>query len=127
MKRKIKVLSVVAITALALTGCMTDAQKDLNTADGRSNPWLDLDGRDGGNYVVINSSGGTIYDVWKIEDRLVSATEGSDGWEFVDSKGNLVRVGGDCLVIRCNDKETFNLYKEYHWTNNEDEKSTEEK
>ncbi len=56
------------------TGCMTDAQRELSIADGYSDPWFDLDG--------------------------------SDGLEFIDSKGTLNRVGGDALVIRCdNDKK----------------------
>lgn len=120
MKRKlISVLGVGILSTTLLTGCMTDAQKELNVGDGKSNPWLDFDGREGGNYIIINASGGTVYDVWKIEDKVVGATENSDGWEFIDSKGNFIRVGGDCLVIRCNDKNTFDLYEEYHWSNNE--------
>ena len=117
MKKIISVVVISLISTSLLTGCMTDEQKELNTADGLSNPWIDIDGRDGGDYIIINASGGTVYDVWKIEDRLVSATSGSDGWEFIDSKGNFVRVGGDCLVIRCKDKETFDSYEEYHWSN----------
>ncbi|MGL4452212.1 MAG: hypothetical protein ACRDDY_10215 [Clostridium sp.] len=116
-KKIVSLLGVSVLSMTLLTGCMTDSQKELNVADGRSNPWFDMDGRDGGDYVVINSSGGTVYDVWKLEDKLVSSIDGSDGWEFIDSKGNFTRVGGDCLVIRCNDKETFDLYEEYHWNN----------
>lgn len=119
MKRKI--LSILGIGILSmglLTGCMTDAEKELSMADGYSNPWVDIDGREGGRYVIINYSGGTVMDVWKVENKVVNSIDGSDGWEFVDSQGVLNRVGGDALVIRCdNNDEIWNRYEEYHWTN----------
>lgn len=119
MKRKI--LSILGIGILSmglLTGCMTDAEKELSMADGYSNPWVDIDGREGGRYVIINYSGGVVMDVWKIENKLVSSIKESDGWEFVDSQGVLNRVGGDALVIRCdNNDEIWNRYEEYHWVN----------
>lgn len=119
MKRKIVgVIGIGILTMSMLTGCMTDAQKELSVADGKSNPWVDFDGRDGGRYIIINSSGGVVMDVWKAEDKLVSSIDSGDGWEFVDSKGNLNRVGGDALIIRCDkNDETWNKYKEYHWDN----------
>ena len=129
MKRKFLSVLVVSILSMGLlTGCMTDAQKELSMADGYSNPWLDFDGRDGGRYVIINCSGGVVMDVWKIENKVVSSIDGSDGWEFVDSKGTLNRVGGDALVIRCdNSDDVWNRYEEYHWSNVSEGEKAEDK
>lgn len=119
MKKKIISLLGISIVSMGLlTGCITDAEKELSMADGSSNPWLDFDGRDAGRYIIINSSGGVVMDVWKIENKLVSSIDDSDGWEFIDSEGVLNRVGGDALVIRCdNNDDVWDRYEEYHWSN----------
>ena len=49
----------------------------------------------------------------KLGDKITTKKQhpcGSNTW-------TVVRVGGDCLVIRCKDKETFDSYEEYHWSN----------
>ena len=69
-----------------------------------------------GDYVVINYSGGEIFDIWTLDKAYVQNAQNSDGYVFTDDTGNFVTVSGDVLVIRCNDKETFNKYKEYHKT-----------
>lgn len=67
-----------------------------------------------GDYVVISESGGIIMDVWVLEDVYVESEKNSDGWRFIDSKGQPTNVGGDSKVIRIKDKAELQQYREYH-------------
>ena len=67
-----------------------------------------------GDYVVISESGGVIMDVWVLEDVYVESEKNSDGWRFIDSRGNPTNVSGDIKVIRIQNKTQLKEYHEYH-------------
>jgi len=67
-----------------------------------------------GDYVVVSMSGGVIADVWVLEDVYVESEKSSDGWRFIDTKGQPTNVGGDAKVIRIKDKAELKNYREYH-------------
>lgn len=73
------------------------------------------------NWLVIDNSGGETMRHWVLEDGYVKSAEGSDGWEFYDSKDNLCCVSGDAYVMRINEdyssfmrdyKEKYNIPSE---------------
>lgn len=68
-----------------------------------------------GDYIVINSSGDRIMDVWKLKDAFVDSEASSDGWSFIDNNNNVIMLGGDVKVIRVKDNKTWNKYEEYHY------------
>jgi hypothetical protein len=68
-----------------------------------------------GDYVIVNSSGGVIQDVWKLKNVLVESASSSDGWIFSDNEGNSISIGGDVKVIRVYDSSTWDKYNEYHY------------
>ncbi|MCX0356158.1 hypothetical protein LI064_16740 [Clostridium perfringens] len=105
MKKKILGLLVVGVLSLGLVGCGGSLENKLASGSIFKTK---------GNYVVINYSGGKIFDVWTLENAYVQNSSNSDGYEFVDDNGNFVTVSGDVLVIRCNDNMEFNKYKEFH-------------
>lgn len=99
------ILMVVSI--LLISGCAsTKTQADFNGGLFVTT--------EGGDYVVLNSSGGIIQDVWKIKNSFVKSAAESDGWIFTDQQGNSIALGGDTKVVRVNDSDTWNKYKEYH-------------
>jgi len=67
-----------------------------------------------GDYVVVSESGGLIMDVWVLEDVYVESEKNSDGWRFIDTKGQPTNVGGDSKVIRIGSKAELQNYREYH-------------
>lgn len=67
-----------------------------------------------GAYVVISQSGGEIMDCWKMDNVYVQNESNSDGWLFVDNDGNVIRISGDCKVIRINKRSEMDKWHEYH-------------
>lgn len=111
MKKKILGLLVIGVLTFGLVGCGT---------------WENTQASGGlfaskGNYVVINYSGGKIFDVWTLENAYVQDSSNSDGYCFTDDEGNFVTVSGDVLVIRCNDDKEFNKYTEFHEVKNKND------
>jgi hypothetical protein len=75
----------------------------------------------GGNWLVIDNSGGETLRHWLLEDIFVESSSQSDGWQFYDDCGNLCYVSGDAFVMRINDdlrdfrenyKGTYNIPKD---------------
>lgn len=106
VKKKILGLLVVGALSLGLVGCGSLENKLASGSIFETK----------GNYVVINYSGGKVFDVWTLENAYVQNSSNSDGYEFVDDNGNFVTVSGDVLVIRCNDDKEFSKYEEFHET-----------
>lgn len=104
MKKKLIGLVIAGVMIFGMVGCGTI--ENMVSSGGMFSSRAD--------YVVINYSGGEIFDIWTLDNAYVQNGEASDGYEFTDDNGNFVRVSGDVLVIRCNDKKTFNQYEEYH-------------
>ena len=104
--KKILIILLVLIM-IVLTGC---ASYDNQKANGGG-----FFVKTNGDYVIVNSSGGVIQDVWKLRNVLVESASSSDGWIFMDNDGNSVSLGGDVKVIRVNDANTWESYHEYHY------------
>ena len=104
MKKKILGLVVAGALALGMVGC--GSLENIKSSCGFF--------ESKGDYVVINYSGGEIFDIWTLEDAYVQDAGESDGYCFTDDNGNFITLSGDVLVIRCNDKQTFKQYEEYH-------------
>lgn len=98
-------LLCIAMFAVTFTGCAS-FWNDINS--GKS-----MLGSYRGDYVVVNTTGGVIADVWVLENVLVESESGSDGWRFKDNN-NMIHLGGDSKVIRIADEATLRLYREYH-------------
>ena len=107
MKKKVLGLVVAGVLALGMVGC--GSLENIKSSGG----WFESKG----DYVVINYSGGEIFDIWTLEDAYVQDAGESDGYCFTDDNGNFVTLSGDVLVIRCNDSKTFGQYEEYHKIN----------
>ena len=111
---KARVFKKVIITGLITLGALTTfsgcARMENQIAKDGS-----FFGTTKGNYIIINTSGDKVMDIYKLENAFVDGEEGSDGWNFIDEKGNVVMLGGDVKVIRINDKNTWDMYTEYHY------------
>lgn len=105
--RKLMVVGLLCLTALQFTGC---AAMENSIAKNGS-----LIGSTKADYIVINSSGDLILDVYKLKDAYVGSESSSDGWNFIDNSGNVVMLGGDVKVLRVNDSATWDTYQEYHY------------
>jgi len=70
-------------------------------------------GASGGDWLVIDNSGGKTMRHWLLEKKIVKSSSLSDGWEFIDSQGNVIYLGGDALLVRINStvKEFRKTYK----------------
>lgn len=105
MKRTLLMLGL--LSCLMLGGCFEGFKNKLS--------------RDGGfitskgDYIVINSSGNIILDVYKLKNKFVNNQTESDGVGFIDNNGNYVLIQGDCKVVRVSDSATWDKYKEYHY------------
>jgi len=110
MKKKVVIIGLLLIMFMTLIGCSAIPKND-KSEDGS------FFGTNAGDYIVVNYVGHKIMDVWKLKNTIVSRKNGvSDGWNFVDSKGNVQMLSvGNVKVTRIKDLETYNAYKEYHY------------
>jgi hypothetical protein len=111
MKKILVFLALIVVTVVTSTtfiGCAGACQRI--KANGS------IVGSTNGDWVVIKQSGGDITDVFLLEDVMVQSEPSSDGWLFLDQKGNPTHIGGDMKAIRItSDKqEMFSKYVEYH-------------
>lgn len=68
-----------------------------------------------GDYIIINSSGDRIMDIWKLRDTYVDSEPNSDGWSFIDANGDIQMLGGDVKITRVKNSKTWDKYEEYHY------------
>jgi len=102
------VLGLFAISCLGFGGCMEGFKTKLK--------------RDGGfisnkaDYIIVNTSGNRVLDIYKLRNVFVSNQESSDGVGFIDIDGNYTLIQGDVKVIRIIEGQNqWNEYKEYHF------------
>ena len=98
---------ILILVVLASTGCAR---------------WSTSVARDGGivgsyngDYVCVNYAGNRIVDVWKLKDTFVTSEHKSDGLVFLDSRQNVIMVGGDVKLMRVKDSALWDAYVEYHY------------
>lgn len=107
-KKKLLIISLLIVLCLSFVGC--GSFQNLSSKGGVF--------ESKGDYIVINYSGGEIFDIWKLKNAYVQSSDGSDGYEFTDSNGDFITVSGDVLVIRCNSAAKWDNYSEYHKIDN---------
>lgn len=111
MKKKMLVIGLIMSISMTFTGCFAGIENE-KAKQGS------LFSTNKGDYIVVNYAGNKIVDVWKLKNAYVKSEDSSDGWNFVDSKGNAVMLSGDVKVQRINDADTFDNYREYHYEYN---------
>jgi hypothetical protein len=106
---KLAKLTIVSLMVASTSGC----SKFIDQAEAQGG----YIGSSDAPYVITNSSGGVIQDVYLLEAGVVQSPSGSDGWLFVDGNDNPIYLGGDVKTIRINGNnkdEVFSQYTEYH-------------
>jgi hypothetical protein len=101
-----KQIIAVIVAAIALAGCAR-TQTEIAAQGG-------FFASHDAPYVVRNDSGGRIMDVWVLENTFVMEGEHGAGFQFVDSAGNVVHLGGDARIIRLKDAAALSRWHEYH-------------
>ena len=103
-----KVLMMLMIaTTVVITGCGASWENSVKKNGGLISSKAD--------YIVINTTGSRIMDVWKLQNTFVESEGESDGWSFIDQNGNAILLGGDVKVIRVNSQDIWDKYVEYHY------------
>ena len=106
-KRRLLTLIVMLVFIMTMTtGCFESFKNKMDNQGGFI--------ESAGDYIIVNSSGGIIQDVWKLKDSFVNSVDNSDGWMFTDNNGDSVTLGGDAKLIRVKSATTWDSYKEYH-------------
>jgi hypothetical protein len=91
------------LSVLAGAGCLLGVVLFVGsffTATGQMAVSKLLAGTNNGTWLVIDNSGGDTLRHWVIEDGYVESSSQSDGWQFLDTNGNLCYVSGDAFVMR---------------------------
>ena len=94
---------------VGLTGCFENTKNQIN--------------KDGGlftstkaDYIIINTTGDRILDIYKLKDCFVSENGNTDGLNFRHPvTGSHITIQGDVKVLRNPTREEWDKYKEYHY------------
>lgn len=104
-----KKLLLITFCVIALTGCFENTKNKIN--------------KDGGfftstkaDYIIINTTGDRILDIYKLKDCFVSENENTDGLNFKHPvTGTHITIQGDVKVLRNPSQEEWDKYTEYHY------------
>lgn len=96
------------ILLLSFTGCFENIKNKVNKTGG-------LFIKEPANYIIVNTTGNRILDVYKLEETYVSENTNTDGLNFRLKNGTHVTLQGDVKVLRNPTKELWNKYEEYHY------------
>ena len=67
-------------------------------------------------YIIINTTGDRILDIYKLKDCFVSENENTDGLNFKHPiTGTHITIQGDVKVLRNPSQEEWDKYIEYHY------------
>lgn len=67
-------------------------------------------------YIIINTTGNRILDVYKLRNISVSENHGTNGVNFKHpNTGSHITIQGDVKIIRNPTTNEWNKYKEYHY------------
>ena len=101
-------LGLMMIMCMGFTGCFEGVKNSVARDGG-------FFATSKGDYIVINTSGNRVLDIYKLKDRFVNNQENTDGVGFIDNNGDYVLIVGDVKVIRVSHPSTWDRYEEYHF------------
>lgn len=102
-----KLLGLGALVA-TLTGCFAGIENDINKRGG-------FFGAHKADYIIVNTTGNMILDVYKLRNTYVSENQGTDGVNFKHPvTGTHVSLQGDVKILRDPARSEWDKYKEYH-------------
>lgn len=104
-----KKLIFIILCVIGLTGCFENTKNQIN--------------KDGGlftstkaDYIIINTTGDRILDIYKLKDCFVSENTNTDGLNFKHPvTGSHITIQGDVKVLRNPTQEEWDKYVEYHY------------
>lgn len=103
-----KILMVGALT-LCLTGCFAGIENEVNKKGG-------FFGTHNANYIIVNTTGNLILDVYKLKDTYISENTNTDGVNFKHPvTGSHISLQGDVKIIRNPTSQEWFKYQEYHY------------
>ena len=104
--KKVIYLGVLITT---LTGCFAGIENSVNKSGG-------IIGSHKGDYIIVNTTGNLILDVYKLKNTYVSENTQTDGVNFKHpSTGSHITLQGDVKIIRNPTSQEWDRYKEYHY------------
>lgn len=102
-----KILLVVSV--LLLGGCFKNIENSINKKGG-------FIGSYSADYIIVNTTGNRILDVYKLRNTFVSENHGTDGVNFKHpNTGSHITLQGDVKIIRNPTASEWDKYKEYHY------------
>lgn len=103
-----KKLICLGALVVTLTGCFAGIENDINKRGGF---W----GAHKADYIIVNTTGNLILDVYKLRNTYVSENTNTDGVNFKHPiTGTHISLQGDVKILRNPSREEWNTYKEYH-------------
>lgn len=103
--KKIIILGAIIAT---LTGCFAGTENSISKHGG-------FIGTHKSDYIIVNTTGSMILDVYKLRNTYVSENQNTDGINFKHPvSGSHVTIQGDVKIIRNPNSREWDLYKEYH-------------
>lgn len=103
-----KKLLLIGICILSLTGCFENAKNEASKSGGFFTSTK-------ADYIIINTTGNMILDIYKLKDCFVSENSNTDGLNFRHPiTGSHITIQGDVKVLRNPTKEEWDKYVEYH-------------
>lgn len=102
-----KKLLLIGVCIFTLTGCFEETKNSLSKKGGFISNKAD--------YIIINTTGNKILDIYKLRDCFVSENANTDGLNFKHpvTKSHIT-IQGDVKVLRNPTKEEWEKYEEYH-------------
>ncbi|MGL5749784.1 MAG: hypothetical protein ACRCXT_04605 [Paraclostridium sp.] len=106
MKKKIMILAI--LSTMLFGGCFAGISNDINKRGG-------FIGSHKADYIIVNTTGSMILDIYKLKDMYVSENTGTDGVNFKHpNTGSHISLQGDVKIIRNPTAKEWDMYVEYH-------------
>lgn len=103
-----KKILALGILTLTMTGCFAGLSNDINKRGG-------FIGSHKADYIIVNTTGSMILDIYKLKNMYVSENEGTDGVNFKHPiTGSHISLQGDVKIIRNPTNKEWDSYVEYH-------------
>lgn len=103
-----KKLIALSVLTLTMTGCFAGIENSVNKKGG-------FFGSHKSDYIIVNTTGNMILDIYKLKNTYVSENTQTDGVNFMHPiSGSHVSIQGDVKIIRNPTSREWDLYEEYH-------------
>lgn len=106
-----KKIIIVCLISSMFTGCFQNTKNRISKTGG-------LFSTESANYIIVNTAGNRILDIYKLEDTYVSENRNTDGVNFRLDNGTHITIQGDVKIIRNPSKYLWDKYSEYHFDEN---------